>query len=44
MNLLLKTEGLMLNVVTAKGTPLHLACRHGKAYVGALLAKNVDPL
>ncbi len=37
-------EGLKLDVVTAKGTPIHLACRHGKAYVSALLAKNIDPL
>lgn len=43
-NLLLKTEGLLLNTVTDKGTALHLACRHGKAYVSALLAKNIDPL
>jgi len=43
-NLLLKYETLKLDVATAKGTAMHLATRHGKAYVSALLAKNIDPL
>lgn len=42
--LLLKQENLRINEVTPKGAALHLACRHGKNYVAALLNKNADPL
>lgn len=43
-NLLLKVEGIDIETVTEKGTPLHLACRHGKQFVLALLARNINLL
>ena len=44
MKILLKTPGIQVNAVTAKGTALHIACKQDKQkFIQSLIKHHADP-